>query len=68
MLEDCSPRLPLLIQMGKNPQENRDQEIWVLSVQQDQDLLSAIRHLGKLQEPITHNVMFNIGGPLFPGV
>ncbi|KAL6321585.1 hypothetical protein AAG906_024578 [Vitis piasezkii] len=38
--------------------EDRDLEIWVLSVQQDRDLLGVIRHLGRLQEPITHNVMF----------
>ncbi|RVW88259.1 hypothetical protein CK203_038639 [Vitis vinifera] len=43
---------------GKKPLEDRDLEMWVLSVQQDQDLLGAIRHLGRLQDPITHSVMF----------
>ena len=60
MLKDCGPSLPLLTQMGRSPQEDKDLEIWVLSIQKDRDLLSAIRHLGRLQEPITHSVMFNI--------
>ena len=48
LLEDCGPSLPLVIQTGRSPQEDKDQEMWVLLVQQDQDLPSTIRHLGKL--------------------
>ncbi|RVW23039.1 hypothetical protein CK203_107724 [Vitis vinifera] len=57
VLEDCGPSLPLLTQKEKKPLEDRDLEMWVLSVQQDRDLPGAIRHLGRLQEPITHSVI-----------
>ena len=63
MLKDYGPSLPLLTQRGRSPQEDRDLEMWVLSVQKDRDLPGAIRHLGRLQEPITHSFMFSIDRP-----
>ncbi|RVW58971.1 hypothetical protein CK203_107366 [Vitis vinifera] len=58
LLEDCGPSLPLVIQRGRSPQEDKDQEMWGLG--HDTDHCVTLRHA--IQDLIDQGLV-NLGQP-----